>query len=83
MSTFADSATTCRNLRAQVLRLVVRTCALGAMGRAAFLVACSLRGTGTGWAASERTWRDVNELSAEELRVVDLRAETPRDATFP
>jgi hypothetical protein len=35
-----------------------------------------------GWAAEKRTWRSLNELSKEELRNVDLRAETPRDHAF-
>lgn len=38
---------------------------------------------GSAWAAGERTWRYVNELSEEELRKLDLRMDTPRDATFP
>jgi hypothetical protein len=39
--------------------------------------------TGVSWAAEERTWRYVSELSEEELQKLDLRTETPRDATFP
>jgi Protein of unknown function (DUF1329) len=38
---------------------------------------------GSGWAADERTWRYVSELSEEELRVLDLRTEIPRAPTFP
>ena len=30
-----------------------------------------------------RTWKTVSELSAEELARIDLRTETPRDATIP
>ena len=36
-----------------------------------------------GWAAEGRSWRYVSELSQEELQKLDLRSETPRDATFP
>ena len=36
-----------------------------------------------GWAAEKRAWRSLQELSKEELRTVDPRAETPRDDTFP
>lgn len=42
-----------------------------------------MSGATVSWAASAQTWRAVSELSAEELQNVDLRAETPRDATFP
>ncbi len=33
--------------------------------------------------AEQRTWRNVDELSQEELRNVDLRADSPRHPTFP
>jgi len=46
----------------------------------AIFLSCFL---GPGWAADERTWRHVSELSKEELRETDLRTETPRDTTFP
>jgi hypothetical protein len=39
--------------------------------------------TAVGWAAEERTWRYVSELATEELPDLDLRTETPRDATLP
>lgn len=38
---------------------------------------------GARWAEAERTWKSVQELSAEELHEVDLRTETPRDPNFP
>lgn len=36
-----------------------------------------------GWAAEGRSWRQVSELTQEESQKLDLRSETPRDATFP
>ena len=39
--------------------------------------------SGAAEAASERTWKTVEELTAEELERVDLTAETPRHAEFP
>lgn len=47
----------------------------------AFLL--SLQMMSTSRASEKRTWRYVNELSQEELQKLDLRAETPRDTTFP
>ena len=54
---------------------------------AAFLIVAILnvlfsQVTGVSWAAEERTWRYMSELSKEELQGLDLRTETPRDATF-
>ncbi len=34
-------------------------------------------------APAGRTWRSVSELSEEELRVIDLSTQTPRDASLP
>ena len=33
--------------------------------------------------APTKTWRPVDELSAEELKTIDLRENTPRDAEIP
>jgi Protein of unknown function (DUF1329) len=47
---------------------------------AAFLLFSTTSDSG---AAEQRTWRSVDELSQEELRKVDLRADSPRATTFP
>jgi len=57
-------------------------------GTAAFLFvaildAVFLQASILSWAAEGRTWRHVSELSQEELQTLDLRTDTPRDATFP
>jgi hypothetical protein len=72
-----------RAVFARVAVVVATTLALRVTSSAAFLAALLLQFTTSGWAAGERTWRYVHELSEEELRGVDLRVETPRDATFP
>ena len=51
--------------------------------KAVFLGLLFLLFVSSGWATTERTWRYVSELSEAELQVLDLRTETPRDATFP
>jgi hypothetical protein len=63
--------------------VAAKTLALRVTRSAVFLAALLVQFTSSGWGAGERTWQYVSELSEEELRQVDLRAETPRDATFP
>ncbi len=66
---------------------LVATCRLS-VGVPAFLVAIFLLTTTNGVASDtpslqSRTWKTVEELSPEELRTIDLRTETPRNAQVP
>jgi hypothetical protein len=68
---------------ARVAAVAAKTLALRVTRSAVSLAVLLVQFTSSGGGASERTWQYVSELSEEELRQVDLRAETPRDPTVP
>jgi hypothetical protein len=72
-----------RTFFSMVTSAMVKARALGVPRGFAILAVFLFQIVRPGWAADERTWRYVSELSEEELQVLDLRTETPRDPTVP